>query len=86
MDIKIISYNDEATDFQDKEIPKLDSNDTCLALISLYCAVNKDASYYPQVFLRECKYIEKVISVLLSREKVFLATLIKNNFFFKLNT
>ena len=63
--IKIIwkpKYNlDEVTDFSDKTIPKLDSNHTCLAVISLDSALKKDDNYYPQVFLKECKYIEKKV-------------------------
>ena len=43
---KIKSYGDEVTDFYDKEIPKADSNDTCLAVISLDSALNKDGTYY----------------------------------------
>ena len=31
-------YGDEVTDFYEKEIPKLDSNHTCLAIISLNSA------------------------------------------------
>ena len=53
------SYGHEVTDFYDKEIPKMDSNDTCLAVISLDFALNKDGNYYAQVFLKEGKYIEK---------------------------
>ena len=30
-----------------------------LAVISLDSALNKDRNYYPKVFLKECKYIEK---------------------------
>ena len=45
--------------FDDKKIPKLDSNYTCLALIILESALKKDENYSPQVFLKECKYIEK---------------------------
>ena len=56
---KIKSYCGEATDFHDKEIPKEGSNHTCLAVISLDCALKKDEKCYPQVFLKECKYIEK---------------------------
>ena len=26
---------------------------------SLHSALNKDGNYYPQVFLKECKYIKK---------------------------
>ena len=56
----IIKNNgDEVTDFYYKEIPKADSNHTCLAVISLDSALKKDENYYPQVFLKECKYIEK---------------------------
>ena len=50
-------YLDEAIDFYNKEISKVDSNLTCLAVISLDSALNKDGSYYLQVFLKECKYI-----------------------------
>ena len=37
----------------DKKVPKTDSNHTCLVLISWDSALKKDASYYPQVFLKE---------------------------------
>ena len=49
----------KVTDFYNKEILKVDSNHTCLAVISLDSALKKDENYYPQVFLQECKYIEK---------------------------
>ena len=45
----------------DKEIPKVDSNLTYLAIISLDFALNKDVNYYPQGFLKEHKYIEKKV-------------------------
>ena len=45
--------------FHDKKIPKVDSNHTCLAVISLDSALKKDENYYSEVFLKECKYIEK---------------------------
>ena len=35
----IKSYNDEVTDFYDKEIPEVDSNHTCLEVISLDSAL-----------------------------------------------
>ena len=50
MKTEIKSYSDEVTDFFDKETPKVDSNHTCLAVISLDSAVIKDGNYYPQVF------------------------------------
>ena len=37
----------------------MDFNHTCLAVISLDSALKKDENYYPQVSLKECKYIEK---------------------------
>ena len=59
MKFEIKSYCDEVTDFFDKEFPKVDSYHTCLAVISLDFALKKDENYYPQVFLKECKCIEK---------------------------
>ena len=44
------SYGDEATDFDDKEVFKVESNHVCLAIISLDSSLNKDGNYYPQVF------------------------------------
>ena len=56
---KIKVHVDEVTDFYDKEIPQIDYTHTCLAVISLGSALKTDDNYYPQVFLKECKYIEK---------------------------
>ena len=39
----------------------MDSNHTCLAAITLDSALKKDGSYCLQVFLEECKYIEKKV-------------------------
>ena len=61
MKTKIKSHGDEVTDFYNKKIPKVDSNHTCLALFSLDSALKKDDNYYLQVFLKECKYIEKKV-------------------------
>ena len=47
MKTKIKSYGDEVTNFHDKQIPKADSNHTCLAVISLDSPLNKDGNYYP---------------------------------------
>ena len=38
---------------------KVDPNHTCLAVTSLDSALKNDENYYPQVFLKEYKYIEK---------------------------
>ena len=58
---KIKYHGDEVTDFYDKKIPKVDSSYTCLAVISWDSALKKDGNYYLQVFLKECKYIEKKV-------------------------
>ena len=49
-------YDDKVTNFYDKEILKVNSNHTCLAVISLDSAPKKDKNYYPQLFLKDCKY------------------------------
>ena len=49
---KIKSHGHEVTDFYDKEIPNVDSNHTCLAVISLDSALKKDDNYYLQLFLK----------------------------------
>ena len=53
---KIKSKDNEITDFLDKEIPKVDSNHICLAVINFDSPLKKDENYYPQVFLKQCKY------------------------------
>ena len=59
MKTKIKSNSDEVTNFHDNEIPKLGFNHICLAVINLDSALKKDGNNYPQVFLKECKYIAK---------------------------
>ena len=61
METKIKSHGDEVTDFYEKKTPKVDSNHTCLAVITLDSALKKDDSYYLQVLSKECKYIEKKV-------------------------
>ena len=41
---KIKSYSDDITDYYDSESPKVDSDHTCLAIISLDSALNKDGN------------------------------------------
>ena len=48
---KIESCGEEVTDFYDKRVSKVESNHTCLAVISLDSAMNKDRNCYLQVFL-----------------------------------
>ena len=54
-------HGNEVTDFYSTKIPKVDSYRTCFGVISLDLVLKKDESYYPQVFLKECKYIEKKV-------------------------
>ena len=42
---KIKFHGDEVADFYNKKIPKVDSNHTCLAVISLDCALKKDENF-----------------------------------------
>ena len=44
---KIKSHGDKVTDFYDKKVPKLDSNHTCLAVISSDSTLKKDDNDYP---------------------------------------
>ena len=37
----------------------VDSNYTCLTVISLYSALKKDENYYPKMFLKESKHNER---------------------------
>ena len=43
-------YVDKAIDFYDKEIHKIDSNHTCLSVLSLDSALSKDGSYHHKHF------------------------------------
>ena len=56
---KIKSPGNEVTDFYCKKLCKVDSNHTCLVVITLDSALTKNENYYSEVFLKECKYIEK---------------------------
>ena len=61
MKTKIKSHCDEVTGFYKKEIPKIDFNHTSLEVISFDSALKKDEKYYLQVFLKECKYMNKKV-------------------------
>ena len=50
---KIKSHSYEVTDCYDIEFSMVDSNNTCLAVISLDSGLKKDDNYYPRVFLKE---------------------------------
>ena len=78
MKTKIKFYDDEVTDFCNKKIPKMDSNHTCSALISLDSAFKEDENYYPQVFLKECFTFKNENTF----KKLFLKAAILKLFFF----
>ena len=62
MKTKIKSHGGEVTDIYDKEIPKVNSSHTCLAVSSLDSALKKDENCYPQMCKYvHCKYIEKKV-------------------------
>ena len=65
MKTKIKFFGDEVTDFYNKEIPKVDFNHTCLAVMSLDSTFNKDGNYYPKVLLKECKVLLMIVVVLM---------------------
>ena len=48
---KIKFDGNEVTDFYDEKCPKVDSNHTCVSVISLVSALKKDGNYFLQVFL-----------------------------------
>ena len=47
---KIKSYDNQVPNFYDKEFPKVDSNYTCLAVISLDFALKKDETIIRKYF------------------------------------
>ena len=61
MKIQIKPYSHEDTDFHDEQISNVGSDCNCLARITVDSALKNDKNDkndYPQVFLKECKYIE----------------------------
>ena len=66
-------YWDEATDFLDKEISKMDPNLICLALIKLDSAPNKDGNYYQQAFLKESSIVIEIIRTVYYYHYYFLS-------------
>ena len=53
------SYGEETTDFRTRKIPEAGSFYICWSVILTDSVLKKDEIYYPQVFLKEFKYIEK---------------------------
>ena len=57
---KTKSCCNEATDFHDKEVLKVDSSYTCLNVISLNSVFEVCENYYPQVSLKECRQMDQI--------------------------
>ena len=47
------------TNFQGKEVPKVDASYKCFSLVKLDSLVKVGKKHYPQVFLEECKYVKR---------------------------
>ena len=64
---KLKIYNDKVyTNFQNNKIPKDNDYFTCLSVILLDSIfVNSNKKYYPQIFLKECKYVIKKINTII---------------------
>ena len=58
---KIKSYGNDKKN-KIKKVLKMNSNHTCLAVISLDSALKKYENCHLQVFLKESKYIEKLVN------------------------
>ena len=79
MKTKIKSHSDETTDFQNK-MPNVGSSHTFLEVITIDSTLKKEENYYPQAFLKECKYIEKkVIRHTTENIEVFFLKTLMNN-------
>ena len=53
-------YGNKVIDFYDKNIPKVDSNYTCLAEISFDSALKKGENFYLQVFFKSVNKLRKM--------------------------
>ena len=56
---KIMNKSDEITNFYEKDIPKMDSSHTCLAVSSSNFVLNKNENYFLHRFLKYSTYIKK---------------------------
>ena len=62
---KIESHGDEVTDFYNKEIPNIDSNHTCLSVISVDSTLKKDKNYYQLLIYTTCYLFTSYLFMLL---------------------
>ena len=52
-------YSDEVKDFHTRKIAEAGPNYICWSVILIGFILEKDENYYPQEFLKACKFIEK---------------------------
>ena len=59
---KIKTYADIIiTNYHNKKMQKEKVPSKCLSIIMLDSAIESDKKYYPQLFLKECKYVQEKI-------------------------
>ena len=59
---KIKTYADSLiTNFHNKKMPKEKVPCKCLSIMILDSVIESDEKYYPQTFLKECKYVQEKI-------------------------
>ena len=79
------SNGDEATDFHDKEFPKVGSNHTWLAVINVDSVLKKHGSYYLKVFLKEINFENVFLKGAILEKKfeniLFDRTILKMSYF-----
>ena len=51
------------TNFHNKKIPKEKAPCKCLSIIMLDSVIKANKKYYPQKFLKECKYVQEKIKI-----------------------
>ena len=51
------------TNFHNKKIPKEKAPCKCLSIIMLDSVIKANKKYYPQNFLKECKYVQEKIKI-----------------------
>ena len=59
----------------------MDSNYICATVISLDYALKNDGNYYPQKFLKKCKYIKRKVIRHINDNFLLLISLMKIRFF-----
>ena len=62
------------------------SNHICLAIIRLDSALKRDKNSYPQVFLKECKYINENVIRHITQDRDFFSDSDEEQFFSLMNT